>query len=180
MPAPSVRGATLTRTEGAALPRPWVLAQSLAAPLTQSKPESVPAPCWRVGEVRGKKNQAGPQRVVLPKESIQKRLWSQVPSLQGERALAQTGDSGVPLPPADQRNTKRAGGCVQLLPLLETSEMYQAEQQCIWYFFPHPGNGCPSHSQEQSQDTKVKKPPLSPFPVPGCGCPVGSQSVFLN
>lgn len=42
---PSVRGATLTWTEGPALPRLWVLAQSLAAPLTQSKPESVPAPC---------------------------------------------------------------------------------------------------------------------------------------
>ena len=146
-----VRGATLTRTEGAALPRPWVPAQSLAAPLTQSKPESVPAPCWRVGEVRGKKSQAGPQRVVLPKESIQKRLWSQGPSLQGGRALAQTGDSGVPLPPADQRNTKRAGGCVQLLPLLETSECTKQNNNAFGISSPTPEMDAPPTARSKAK-----------------------------
>lgn len=46
VPAPSVRGATLTRTEGAG-------AEPGCSSYTE-EPESVPAPCWRVGEVRGK------------------------------------------------------------------------------------------------------------------------------
>lgn len=46
MPAPSVRGATLTRTEGAGT-------EPGCSSYTE-EPESVPAPCWRVGEVRGK------------------------------------------------------------------------------------------------------------------------------
>lgn len=61
-------------------------------------------------------------------------------------------------------------GFLQLLPLLETSEMYGAEQQCICFFFPYPGNGCPSRSSEKSQDKKVKRPPsLFPDAAPACG-----------
>lgn len=67
-----------------------------------------------------------------------------------EGTLAKLGLPSVPRLLAVHSKTRRAEGFIQLLLLLETSELYQAEQ-CIWYSSPVLEMG-PPHSPERSQD----------------------------
>lgn len=68
----------------------------------------------------------------------------------GEGTLAKPGLPSAPRLLAVHSKTRRTEGFIQLLPLLETSEMYQAEQ-CIWYFFPRPGNGASPTAQRKAK-----------------------------
>lgn len=68
----------------------------------------------------------------------------------GRGTLAQAGAAIRSTATCCPQQNQEGGDFIQLLPLLETSEMYQA-QQCIWYFSPRPGNGASPRAQRKAK-----------------------------
>lgn len=131
--------------------RHW-LAQSPAAPLTRSEAGSVLAPRWRLrGLGKGVKfalkgDSLAMSLQKLPSAVITTAFPAGHCHSGREGTLAKLGLPPVPRLLAVHSKTRRAEGFIQLL-LLETRELYQAEQ-CIWRSSPALEMGPPTAQRE--------------------------------